>query len=181
MLDPRRKTGRRTNPRATPSTTASAPRRPPAPLGAEDLRHGLVAGAVAGIVSAVPSTIYALATGGPPLEAALAAGSLLLPGARRTAALLGAALPVHLALSVGWGCVLAATLPRRHTTAVGAGAGLAIAALDLGLIGRRVPRIRALALGPQVADHLVYGAGFGTIVAYLRAHPRQDGPPWWRR
>jgi len=136
---------------------------------------------VAGIVSGVPSTIYALATGGPPLEAALAAGSLLLPRAQRTSTLLGAALPVHLALSVGWGCVLAAALPRRHTTAVGAGAGLAIAALDLGLIGRRVPRIRALAPGPQVADHLVYGAAFGTIVEYLRAHPRRGRPAWWCR
>ena len=45
----------------------------------------------------------------------------------------------------------------------GALAGLAIAALDLGLVGRRFPRIRALPLVPQLADH----AAFGAIAARL--------------
>jgi hypothetical protein len=162
---------------AAAPTTPSFPRRPQTPGGAEDLRNGLVAGAVAGIISGAPSTLYALVTGGDPLKATLAAGSLLLPRAHRTPTLLAAALPVHLALSVGWGYVLAVTLPRRHTTTAGAAAGLVIAALDLGLIGRRLPRISALPLGPLVADHLVYGAGVGAIVGYRRAHARDDAQP----
>ena len=134
-----------------------------------DLRDGLVAGGVAGIASGAPSTLYALATGRDPLEATLAAGSLLLPAAERAPSVLAAALPVHLALSVGWALVLAATLPRRGTTAAGAAAGLGIAALDLGVIGRRAPRIRALPLGPQVADHVIYGGVVGAMVAHRRA------------
>ncbi|MDQ3761536.1 MAG: hypothetical protein M3460_07490 [Actinomycetota bacterium] len=133
-----------------------------------DARDGLLAGAVAGIVGGAPSTIFALATGADPLEATLAAGSLLLPRAQRTRSLLGVALLVHLALSIGWGYVLAVILPRRHTTPAGAVAGLAIAALDLGLVGRHMPRIRALPLGPQVVDHLVYGAAVGAVVGYRR-------------
>lgn len=133
------------------------------------LRDGLVAGGVAGIASGAPSTLYALATGRNPLEATLAAGSLLLPSAQRAPSLLAAALPVHLALSVGWALVLAATLPRRATAVAGAAAGLGIAALDLGVIGKRARRIRALPLGPQVADHVLYGVVVGAMVAHRRA------------
>lgn len=133
------------------------------------MRDGLVAGGVAGVASGGPSTLYALATGRDPLEATLAAGSLLLPSARRTSSLLAAALPVHLAMSVGWALVLAATLPRRGTTAAGAAAGLAIGGLDLGVIGRRIPRIRALPLGAQLADHVLYGALVGAVVAHRRS------------
>lgn len=40
----------------------------------------------------------------------------------------------------------------------GAVAGLAIAGLDLGIVGRRVPAIWSLHQSAQVADHVVYGA-----------------------
>jgi hypothetical protein len=40
----------------------------------------------------------------------------------------------------------------------GALAGLAIAALDLGVAGRRFPRIPALPVLPQLADHAAFGA-----------------------
>ncbi len=59
---------------------------------------------------------------------------------------------------------LAAALPRRHTALWGAAAGVAIAAGDLGLVGRRVPPIRALPVVPQVADHLAYGAVVGVVL-----------------
>src|SRR5439155_1517772 len=76
---------------------------------------------------------------------------------RGTPALLAAAVPAHLAVSLGWAFVL----PRRAGVAGGALAGLAIAALDLGVLARWFPRVRALPLGPQVADHVVYGAVVG--------------------
>jgi hypothetical protein len=49
-------------------------------------------------------------------------------------------------------------------------AGAAIAALDLGLLahgalGRRWPLIRALPIGPHVADHLAFGAVAGVVLA----------------
>lgn len=132
------------------------------------MRDGVVAGVVAGVVSGAPSTVHALATGADPLAATTAAGSLLLPNELRTGRLLLAALPVHFAISVGWGVVLGAVLGRRASTATGALAGLAIAALDLRLPGRRFARVRALPLGPQVADHIAYGAVVGAILRARR-------------
>jgi hypothetical protein len=126
-----------------------------------------VAGAVAGLVSGAPSTLYALVSGRDPLEATLAAGSLLLPHERRRARLVAAAVPVHAALSIGWGVVLARTLPRQPRAAAGAVAGLAIAAVDLGVVGRGFWRVRALPQVPQLLDHLAYGATVAVVLARL--------------
>ncbi|MBA2536278.1 MAG: hypothetical protein H0V20_02445 [Actinobacteria bacterium] len=121
------------------------------------------------MVSGLPSTVHALAAGRDPLEATLAAGSILLPNETRRLHLFLAAAPVHLSISLGWGLVLARVLPRRPSVASGAAAGLAIAALDLGVIGRRFPRIRALPLVPQLADHIVFGATVAAVLARRQA------------
>ncbi|MEA2234761.1 MAG: hypothetical protein QOD83_4577 [Solirubrobacteraceae bacterium] len=126
----------------------------------------VVAGAIAAVVSGVPSTAHAIITRHNPLEASLAAGTLLLPREQRWTRLLPAAIVAHALLSLGWACALAALLPRRRTVEAAALAGLAIAALDLGCVGRRFPRIRALPLLPQVLDHLAYSV---TVAAVLRA------------
>jgi hypothetical protein len=132
------------------------------------IQDGLVAGAVAAVVSGGPSTLHALATRSSPLEATLAAGTLLLPRERRALPLVLAAAAAHLALSFGWALLLAALLPRRRTVAAGTLAGLAIAALDLGVVGRRYPRIRALPQVPQVLDHVAYGATVGAVLSRRR-------------
>ncbi len=116
------------------------------------------AGLLAAAVSGLPSTAYNLATGRDPLEATKAAGTLLLGEDARPWALVGAALPVHLAVSLFWATLLERTLPSRKRVLWGAGAGLAIAALDLGVVGRRIPAIRALPMLPQLADHALFGA-----------------------
>ena len=126
----------------------------------------LAAGAWAAVLSGVPSTLHALATGRDPLEATKAAGSILLPGERRTLPLVAAAVPVHLALSLGWALVLARLGVRGPLS--GAAAGLAIAALDLGVAGRAVPRVQALPLGPQLLDHAAFGAIVGARLARRR-------------
>jgi hypothetical protein len=123
------------------------------------LRAALAAAALSGI----PSTAYALASGRDPLEAARAAGSLVLPHERRPGRLLAAAVPVHLALSLGWTAVLDRAGVR--SARAGAGAGLVIAALDLGVVGRHFPRIEALPLLPQLADHAAFGAIAGILLA----------------
>jgi hypothetical protein len=139
------------------------------------LRDGILAGAVAGVLSGAPSTAHALLTRGDPLEATAAAGSLLLRRETSRARLLAAAVPVHAALSVGWGVVLSAVLPRRHPAAWGALAGLAIAVLDLSVAARWFPHVRALPLAPQVADHLAYGAIAGAVLRHVRlAGPVSD-------
>lgn len=140
----------------------------------EVLKDAVVAGALASVLSGAPSTLHALASGVNPLEASLAAGTLLLPREERASRLLPAALVAHGALSLGWALMLAASVPRRRTVAWSVAGGLAIAALDLGVVGRRFPRIRALALVPQVLDHVAYGATVGWVLSLRRA--RRAGP-----
>ena len=130
------------------------------------LSRAVRAGAVAAVLSGAPSTLHAIAAGRDPLAATLAAGSILLPGERRRSHLLAAAVPVHLGLSFGWALVLERLGVR--TARAGAVAGLAIAAVDLGGGGRRFPRIRALPVLPQLADHVAYGIVVGLLLERLR-------------
>jgi hypothetical protein len=122
----------------------------------------LRAAAWAAALSGIPSTVHVLATGRDPLEAVLAAGSVLLPRETSRAMLVAAAVPVHLALSLGW--TVALDRAGVRTARGGALAGLAIAALDLGLAARRFPRVRALPVVPQLADHAAFGAVAGLML-----------------
>jgi len=128
-------------------------------------RDVAAAGLAAAVLSGAPSTAWALLCGGDPLEASRAAGAMVVRDRAPAAAQLAAAVPVHLALSLGWAALLARALPARRTAAWGAVAGLAIAALDLGVAGRRFAAIRRLPLGPQVADHVAFGAVAGAVLA----------------
>ena len=94
---------------------------------------------------------------------------MLLPRESRTWRLVVAAVPVHLALSVGWAIVLAHVLPRRRYVVGGVMAGAAIAALDIGIVGRLFPGIRALPPAPQVADHIAFGAIVAAVLRRRRA------------
>jgi hypothetical protein len=123
---------------------------------------------VGAAVSGVPSTILTLVRGEDLLDGARAAGAIVVPRERRTGVLLAAAVPVHLALSVGWAIVLGAVLPRRAEPLLGLLGGAAIAALDLGVIGRRIPAIRALPQGRQWADHLAFGLAVGVVLRRRR-------------
>jgi hypothetical protein len=124
----------------------------------DDVRDGLVAAAIAGIVSGAPSTAHSLYNKRSVFTATRAAGTLLgRPSVARGIA-------AHVALSVSWGLVLTRVLPRDHRALAGALAGAAIAALDLGLVGRRIPAIRALPQLAQWADHVVFGAMFGAVL-----------------
>ena len=108
------------------------------------------------------------------LDGARAAGTLLLPARAAHAAAAGRAVPVHLALSLGWAVVLERALPRGREPLGGVLGGLAIAALDLELIGRRLPRIRALPQGRQWADHVAYGLAVGAVLARRRVDSPAD-------
>ena len=106
--------------------------------------------------------MHALATGRDPFEAARAAGTVLLRDETSPERLLAAAVPVHLAISLGW--TLALDRAGVRGALRGSIAGLAIAALDLGIAAQRFPRIRQLPLGPQLADHAVFGAIAGRLL-----------------
>jgi hypothetical protein len=130
----------------------------------QSVGEGLRAGLVAGLVSSAPSTVYSVAAGRDPLEATLAAGSMILPREHRRGRLIAAAIPVHFFLSAIWGVVLAAVLPRKRSLVFGTAAGLAIGTFDLILVGRLFPRIKALPAAPQFADHIAYGAAVTTLL-----------------
>jgi hypothetical protein len=120
------------------------------------------AAAWAAALSGIPSTAHAFATGRDPFEAARAAGTILLPWETRPRRLFAAAVPVHLGISLAWTIVLDRAGVRGALR--GGIAGLAIAALDLGVAARRYPRIRKLPLGAQLADHAAFGAVAGRLL-----------------
>jgi hypothetical protein len=103
---------------------------------------------------------------------------VLLPREQRTLVLLAAGAPVHLALSLGWAGVLAAVLPPRDEPAFAVLGGLAIAGLDLAVLGRLFPPIRALPQGRQWADHAAFGLAVGAVLQnrrHARDRDREEG------
>jgi len=111
------------------------------------------------------------------LEGGRATGAMLLPHERRTAVLLAAAVPVHLAISVGWAAVMATALPRGREPAWGVVGALMTATVDLALIGRRIPSIATLPQGRQWADHAAYGLSVGLVLRARRSRrPRRPAP-----
>src|SRR3954453_10127313 len=174
----------RTRPIARPPTArTSRSRRSSAPRLGGGMRRrpsdALAAGLTGAIVSGLPSTLYTLARGGDPLEGARALGHVLLPRSERTVALLAAGAPGHLALSLGWAAVFAAMLPPRAEPLTGTLAGLAVAGLDLGVLGRFFSPIAALPQGRQWADHAAFGFSVGAVLQWRHARDpdHQQGRP----
>jgi hypothetical protein len=131
-----------------------------------DRRSVIEATAAAAIASGAPSTLHALLTTRSVgetvtyvVEATRAIGTLLPPG--RPGLIRGAV--IHAGISAVAGETLARTLPRRRSAAWGAGAGLAMGVVNVGLIGRLFPAIRALPLVPQLADHVAFGVLFALV------------------
>jgi hypothetical protein len=137
-------------------------------------RRRIVEGTVAAAMfSGAPSTLHALlskgsvrAAGAYVLDATRSIGTLVPPG--RPGLVRGAVL--HMAISAACAEALARALPERRSAAWGAAAGLAIGVVNVGMIGRRFPAIRALPLLPQLADHVAFGALFA-VMADRPSHP----------
>jgi hypothetical protein len=136
----------------------------------------LAAGMAGAILSGFPSTLITLLEGGDPLEGGRALGKVLLPREDRTAVLLVAGAPVHLALSLGWAGVLGAVLPERDEPALATLGGLAIAGLDLAVLGRFFGPIAALPQGRQWADHVAFGLSVGVVLRATRRAGRRRSP-----
>lgn len=69
-----------------------------------------------------------------------------------------------MAISAVCGELLARVLPKERSVGWGAVAGLLIGVVNVGVIGRRFPAIRALPLGPQLADNVAFGVVFALVV-----------------
>lgn len=144
--------------------TALSRQAPTASVAARVSARLVRAGALAAVVSGLPSTTWAVVTGRDLLAATRAAGTVL-PG-RRERPGIGAGVVVHVAVSAVWTTAFGWASRRwRLGAGRGAVAGLAIAALDLEVLGRRYPAIDALPRAPQWADHAVFGAVLGRMLA----------------
>jgi hypothetical protein len=131
------------------------------------LRDLLWAGAAATVFGGIPSTLWALARGDDVTEATRAAGAMLVPADSSFVALFAAAAVVHTAISFFWTAILVRVLPRRHVMAGAVGAALVIGVVDLKLIAPFFfPEVAALAFLPQMADHAMWGATLGVVLAY---------------
>jgi hypothetical protein len=142
-------------------------------IGKEIVEDAVAATPYAAALGVGPSTAHLILTGANMFEVGLAAGALLLPHEERVSRLVPAGFVVHGALSLGWALVLAASLPPRRTIAWSLAGGLAITALDMGVvgrvIGRRYSRFGVLPLVPQVLDHLAFAGTVGYVVSRRRA------------
>jgi hypothetical protein len=122
---------------------------------------------VAAVLGGAPSTLDAFRRGRDlqsvaayVRDATSAIGTLVPPG--RPGFVRGSC--VHVCVSVVCGEALARTLPRSCSVGWGAAAGLGIGVLNVGIIGRRFPAIKALPLIPQLADNAAFGAVFALVV-----------------
>lgn len=93
------------------------------------------------------------------LRATRAIGVLVPPGRPN----LAAGVVAHFTISAAAGEVLGRFLPVRHSLAWGAAAGAAMGLVNVGLIGRRIPAIRALPFGRQIADNVAFGVIFAAV------------------
>jgi hypothetical protein len=132
-----------------------------------DRRRVTEATLLAAIFSGLPSTLDALVRRGGVRAAAAyvydttrAIGTLVAPG--RPGFARGAL--VHLGISAVCAEGLARALPRDPSLATGAAAGLAIGVVNVAIIGRLFPAIRALPLLPQLADNVAFGAVVASVL-----------------
>lgn len=136
------------------------------------LRRAGRAGAWAAAVSGAPSTAWALLTGEDPLAATRAAATLV-PGGRRHPLAGGAV--AHVGVSAVWTAAFALVASRHPRVGVVRGAvagglaGVAIAVLDLRVVAPRAsPAVATLPFGPQLADHVLFGAVLGGLLTNER-------------
>lgn len=123
---------------------------------------------LATLLSGIPSTLYALVTGGDSLEATRAAGAMVMDADAPFRKLFVAAAIVHASVSLFWAFILWVVLPYQRTVLWALAASAGIALLDLQLIAPTFfPEVAALEFWPQFADHLMWGACVG--FAFARA------------
>jgi hypothetical protein len=143
------------------------------------VRRFFAAGLAGAVLSGIPSTVWTLVEGGDPAEGGRALGQVLLPREECTLVLLVAGAPVHLALSIGWAGVLAAVLPDHDEPLLATLGGLAIAGLDLAVLGRFFPPIAKLPQGRQWADHAAFGLTVGVVLQNRRHARDRDREKGW--
>ena len=163
----------------------SAPRGSPYPDGyvrvsamALDRRRVMEATLAAATFSGLPSTLHASvkrrslrSAAAYVHDATRAVGTLVPPGRPG----FGRGAVVHLVISIMCGEALARTLPRDHSVEWGAAAGFAIRVINVAVIGRSFPAIRALPPVPQLADNVTFGIVFAIVLDQRNRQPADHG------
>jgi hypothetical protein len=138
----------------------------------------LVAGWTATLVGGTPSTLYALASAGDPMEATRAAGAMLISASSGTVELVLAAAVVHVCVSFFWAAILVRILPRPHVVLWATAAAAIIGYFDLRVIAPVFfPEVANLPLVPQMADHLMWGASLGWVLGRRSRTRRSRSKP----
>lgn len=124
---------------------------------------------VATLFSGLPSTLHAFFTRADPLEATRAAAAMWGGAAGDLPHVLFNAALVHGGVSFFWAVVLSTLLPARWTVWWAVAAAAVIALIDLKLIAPVFfPAVAALAFGPQLLDHLMWGLCLGLTLELRR-------------
>jgi len=144
----------------------------------------VLAAVPAGLLSVLPSTVWAFASGGHiwrVKEALLTPGALFVGRNAWIGTQISVTIMLHGGLSLFWAGMLCAFLPKQRPVLNGMGAGFSIAVLDLLVIAQAFPAVYSLvflhrsldSFWPWLADHLMFGAVVGMVVAFRR---RRDTP-----
>jgi len=133
------------------------------------MRTTLLAAVLAGLAGGVPSTLYAIATGGDWLHSIHAVAAIVNAENLTMGWRISVAAAVHFAISLMWASALVAILPRRHTVLWASAAGVVIAVIDLRVLAPIFfPEVASLSFWPQLADHIVWGASVGAVYTLTR-------------
>jgi hypothetical protein len=123
-----------------------------------------LAALLAGIIGGVPSTLYAVASGGNWLDSINAIAAITNAENLSFGWRICVATVIHFTISFFWATALMAFLPQRRVLLCASAAGGAIAVIDLLLLAPILfPEVAALSFWPQLADHVVWGGAVGAV------------------
>lgn len=114
--------------------------------GAPSMTHAFVTGGVGGVVNYGRDATGAIGELVPPFRPGVVRGGI-----------------AHFVISAAAAAVFARVLPSRNSLAWGAAGGLAMGLVNILVIGRHLPNVGRLPVGPQLADNVAFGVVFAAV------------------
>jgi len=121
-----------------------------------NLKQIIAAGIIGILLSSIPSTIYYRVTSQNILEPFLSIGLIFIDLSHFYLLILISA-ALHFLISLFWSMVLKFIIPNKKQLLFGMFTGIAIALIDLIIIGSHIPGIANLEFFPLLADHVLWG------------------------